>query len=221
MSLNTIQKQLPQHNIHLLRIRLVLYLFAFLTAVTSILFYIAALLHHARTLAKGPTYILVYRDVHFLCFIIIIPLAWSVIWSFIILRSLLKAQTSSTDIGQNQDDNKTLLITAIQPINKGLLIKHPVFILIFELLLLLSLVVFGYWFGLRYTDYFSTLTFSMSSHDYLNRSFDDPIRLGFFCTTSYKQILALEATALITLLMNMLIYLVLFIIASIDSILVY
>jgi hypothetical protein len=217
MSLNTLQKQLPQNSVYLSRVRLILYLFTFFTAVISILFYVAALLHHARTLAKDPTYILyVYRDVHFLCFVIIIPLFWSVAWSFIILRSLLKAinQTSLTNINQNQDDDDALSFTAIRSINNGLPIT------IMEVFLLLSLIVFGYWFGLRYTDYFLTSAVSKSSHNCPNRSVDDPIRLGFFCTTSYKQILALEVTALITLLMNVLIYLLLSVIAFTSSILV-
>ena len=58
---------------------MILYFFIFLIAFISILFYIAALLYHAKTLTKDPIYILyIYRDFHFLCFMIIIPLIKSV-----------------------------------------------------------------------------------------------------------------------------------------------
>ncbi len=224
MSLTTIQDRLSQTNIYLRRTRLILYLFVFLTAIVSVLFYIVALLYHAKTLAKDPTYILyVHRDLHFLCFVIIIPLIWSVVWSFIILRGRLKAiyQIYLIDINQNQGDDRPSSSTTLRPTINGSSIKYPITVLVIELFLPLSLTIFGYWFGFRYSDYFSTFAVSKSSHVCPNRSFDDPIRLGFFCTTGYKQILALETTAFITLVMNTLIHLLLFVITSVDSILMY
>jgi hypothetical protein len=235
--INRIRTQLLHTGVALPRTRLILYSLTLLTSLISAFFFIVALIHHTRTVSKDPTYRLNYeRSFNSLMSVILIPLFWSAVWSFIVLRSLLKAidhSLSSAAATSVAPMDTEALATPTHPAeppkhqsrgrrcccctcghwispSRG---PHPVLALLIELFLWPCLVVFGFWFAILFSSVpFVQLSYeyTMSCKVYLGR-YDT--RLNYTCTTAFGEVVGLEATALVGLALNILTHIALFIIA--------
>jgi hypothetical protein len=245
-SLTILRRQFkhPTKQIAFLRTRLILYLIIFFVSLLSSVFYIAAISHFAALLASGSASLpySVYENVHPLIGVALIPLLWSALWSFIVLRTLLIAinQPSSsehfTENSNNEDNNFSFppnrppplpsrpsrhrssrccccTCTPWFPTATG---PHPVFTLVIEVLLPPILGGLGFSFGIFFTHLYSYALTYYASNYCPAYTYEDPSKLEFECSSGYPQVIGLESVAVLSLIFCSIAHLVALVVACVS-----
>ena len=235
-------RQLRNTPIPLARTRLALYSATFSLSLISGFFYIIALIHQNRIPSTNRYGY--YDDFGYesLMAVTLLPISWSVVWSFIVIRTLLIAikhnapvtdmpnpNLSANESGPENSDAASSSHSALPTRPSRHQARrcccctctpwfpkesgpHPVFVLCIEIFLSPSLATFGSIFGIIFTAFFSSFYYSRDCPEYVQGSRTE---LTYYCTGAYSALVALVGLAAAALMVSCVLHIVALVIACV------